>query len=43
MAADLHLVYISGVERGTKAVSMEALWKISKNLRVPLPQLVREV
>jgi hypothetical protein len=26
-----------------KAVSKEALWRISKTLRVPLSQLVREV
>jgi len=43
MAADLHAVYTSEVERGTKAVSMETLWRISKTLRVPLSQLVREV
>ena len=43
MAADLHPVYINEVERGTKAGSMEALWKISKTLRVPLSQLVCEV
>jgi transcriptional regulator with XRE-family HTH domain len=41
MAADLHPVYNSEVERGTKAVSMETLWRISKTLRVPLSQLVR--
>jgi transcriptional regulator with XRE-family HTH domain len=34
--ADLHPVYISHVERGIKAVSVEALWKISKALRVSL-------
>ncbi len=43
MAADLHAVYISEVEHGTKAGSKEALWRISKILRVPLSQLVREV
>jgi transcriptional regulator with XRE-family HTH domain len=41
--ADLNPVYISEVERATKAVSVEALWKISKALRVPLSRLVRAV
>ena len=39
--ADLHPVYISQVERGTKAVSIEALWKISTALRVSLSTLLR--
>ena len=37
--ADLHPVYISQVERGHKAVSVEALWKISKSLRTPISEL----
>lgn len=41
--ADLHPVYISEVERGTKAVSVEALWKISKAPRVPVSRLLRAV
>ena len=41
--ADLHPVYMSQVERGQKAVSVEALWKLSKALRVPLAALVREI
>jgi transcriptional regulator with XRE-family HTH domain len=39
--ADLHPVYISQVERGTKAVSVEALWKLSKALRISLATLLR--
>ncbi len=42
-AADLHPVYISQVERGTKAISVEALWKLSKALRAPLSTLVRGI
>ena len=38
--AELHPVYISQVERGTKAVSVEALWKLSRALRVPMTALV---
>jgi len=41
--ADLHCVYISEVERATKAISVEALWKISKALRVSLSRLLRAV
>lgn len=37
--ADLHPVYVSQVERGVKAVSVEALWKISKVLRVSIAGL----
>ena len=33
--AELHPVYISHVERGTKAVSVEALWKLSRALNIP--------
>jgi len=39
--ADLHPVYISQVERGTKAVSVEALWKLSRALHVPMSSLFR--
>ena len=41
--ADLHPVYISHVERGTKTVSVEALWKLSRALRVRMASLVRGV
>ena len=41
--ADLHPVYISQVESGSKAVSVEALWKISKALRVPISHLFRGI
>ena len=41
--ADLHPVYISQVERGTKAVSVEALWKLSRALRVPMSALFRGI
>ena len=41
--AELHPVYISQVERGTKAVSVEALWKLSRALKVPMSALVRGV
>jgi len=34
--ADLRPVYISQIERGTKAVSVPALSKLSKSLRVPI-------
>ena len=34
--ADLHPVYVSQVERGEKAVSVEALWKISKAVKVSI-------
>jgi transcriptional regulator with XRE-family HTH domain len=37
--ADLHPVYISQVERGEKAVSVEAVWKISKALRVSVSEV----
>jgi transcriptional regulator with XRE-family HTH domain len=39
--AELHPVYISQVERGQKAVSIEALWKLSRALRVSLSALFR--
>jgi transcriptional regulator with XRE-family HTH domain len=41
--ADLHPVYISQVECGKKAVSVEGLWKLSKALRVPMSDLLRGV
>jgi transcriptional regulator with XRE-family HTH domain len=37
--ADLHPVYMSQVENGHKAISVEALWKISKAMRVPISLL----
>jgi transcriptional regulator with XRE-family HTH domain len=39
--SELHPVYISQVERGEKAVSVEALWKLSRALRVSLSALFR--
>jgi len=39
--ADLHPVYISQVERGQKAVSVAALWKLSRALRVPMAVFFR--
>jgi DNA-binding XRE family transcriptional regulator len=41
--ADLHPVYVSLVENGHKAVSVEALWRISKALRVPAARFFRDV
>lgn len=41
--ADLHPVYISQVERGQKAVSVEALWKLSKALRVGMADFFLEL
>ncbi len=41
--ADLHPVYISQVERGTKAVSVEALWKLSRALRVSVSSFFRGI
>jgi transcriptional regulator with XRE-family HTH domain len=41
--ADLHPVYISQVERGTKAVSVEALWKLSRALHVRMSALFRGI
>jgi transcriptional regulator with XRE-family HTH domain len=40
---DLHSVCISPVERGTKAVTVEALWKLSRALRVRMASLLRGV
>jgi len=39
--AELHPVYISAVERGAKTISMDALMRIAKALRVQMQQLVR--
>ena len=41
--ADLHPVYISQVERGEKAVSVEALWKICKALHISMAAVFRGV
>jgi len=41
--ADLHPVYVSQVERGKKAVSVEALWKISKALKISVSALFRGI
>jgi transcriptional regulator with XRE-family HTH domain len=41
--ADLHPVYISQVERGAKAVSVEALWKLSRALHVSMSALFRGI
>ena len=41
--AYLHPVYISQVERGEKAVSVEALWKLSRAMHVPMSALFRGV
>lgn len=41
--ADLHPVYVSQVEGGYKAVSVEAVWKISKALKVPISSLFRGI
>jgi transcriptional regulator with XRE-family HTH domain len=38
--ADLHPVYISTVERGTKTISMDALMRIAKALKVRVRDLV---
>ena len=41
--AELHPVYMSQVECGKKAVSVEALWKISKALQVSMSRLLRGI
>ena len=41
--AELHPVYISQVERGEKAVSVAALWKLSRALRVSMAELFRGI
>ena len=35
--AELHPVYLSQVECGKKAASVEDLWRISKALKKPMP------
>lgn len=37
--ADLHPVYISQIECGKKAISVEALWKIARALRISMASL----
>jgi transcriptional regulator with XRE-family HTH domain len=39
--ADFHPVYISQIEGGHKALSVEAVWKFSKALRVPMSAFFR--
>jgi transcriptional regulator with XRE-family HTH domain len=41
--ADLHPVYIGKVERGEKVVSVHALLRIAKALKIRLRDLVAEV
>lgn len=41
--ADLHPVYLGQVERGEKAVSVEAVWKISKALKVDMAKIFEKV
>jgi transcriptional regulator with XRE-family HTH domain len=41
--ADLHPVYISAVERGAKTISMDALMRIAKALKVRVRDLVAEI
>lgn len=41
--ADLHPVYISQVERGKNAVSVEALWRLSRALKTSIAALFRNV
>ena len=41
--AELHPVYISEVECGKKAVSVEGVWKLSRALRVSISALFRGV
>ena len=41
--AELHPVYISQLECGLKSVSMEALWKLSRALRVEMMEFLRGV
>jgi transcriptional regulator with XRE-family HTH domain len=36
--ADLHPVYVSQIECGKKAVSVEALWKISRALKISMAE-----
>jgi DNA-binding XRE family transcriptional regulator len=41
--AELHPVYLSHVERGTKGASVEVLWRLSKALRVSMLELFRNL
>lgn len=41
--ADLHPVYLGEIERGEQTVSIFALMKIAKALRVRVRDLVREI
>ena len=41
--ADLHPVYLGQVERGEPAVSVHALVRVAKALKVRLPDLVGDV
>jgi transcriptional regulator with XRE-family HTH domain len=41
--ADLHPVYISQVERAERAVTIDALLRIAKALRIRLRDLVKEL
>ena len=41
--ADFHPVYISQIEGGHKALSIEAAWKISKALHIPMSHLFRGI
>jgi transcriptional regulator with XRE-family HTH domain len=41
--AELHPVYVSTVERGAKTISMDALMRIAKALKVRVRDLVAEI
>jgi XRE family transcriptional regulator, regulator of sulfur utilization len=41
--AELHPKYLSEVERGQKTISMDALMRITKALKVRLRELVRDI
>ena len=41
--ADLHPTYISDVERGTENISLDALMRIAKALKVRLRDLVHDL
>ena len=41
--AELHPKYLSEVERGQKTISMDALMRITKALKVRLHELVRDI
>ena len=40
LEAELHRTYISQLERGLKSPSLKTVYKISKVLRTPLPELM---